>query len=132
MRREPYKAVPFETLLGETLVAVLGAEVDSEEVMFMTGTGRKFRMDHCQDCCETVQIVDVTGDIEDLIGPPLLLAEEAVNPGDAGEYGDTSTWTFYKLSTVKGDVTIRWKGESNGYYSEAVDFEEIGLPHEWR
>jgi hypothetical protein len=64
-----------------------------------------------------------------LIGTPILMAEEAEGetPNDYQfEYEpDSYTWTFYKLATVRGYVTLRWLGQSNGYYSESVDFERV-------
>lgn len=32
---------------------------------------------------------------------------------------------FYKFSTIKGSVTVRWCGTSNGYYSTRVKFKKI-------
>jgi hypothetical protein len=99
--------------------------VDEEEnIIYFYGT-KNFKMYHEQDCCEDVSVEDIVGDINDLIGNPILLAEEVTEEGEGEvEYG-TCTWTFYKLSTVKGSVTIRWYGESNGYYSESVYVKEI-------
>jgi len=110
----------FKELLGKTLIHVEQLE---DEMIFDCSDATKYRMYHEQDCCEDVTIEDITGDLQDLLGHPILLAEEVVEEADT-EYG-SETWTFYKLSTVKGSVTIRWYGESNGYYSESVDFERI-------
>ena len=51
-----------------------------------------------------------------------MVAEERTE--DAPSADESGTWTFYELRTVKASVTLRWGGYSNGYYSEAVDFEE--------
>lgn len=70
---------------------------------------------------------DTAGDLQGLIGSEILLAEEVDNydAGDPSEYSESYTWTFYKLSTIKESVTLRWLGESNGYYAEDVDFFRI-------
>ena len=121
----------FEELLGKTIKEIAGLEKGNDDVVFVLEDGIKYRMYHSQDCCESVSIEDIVGNVEDLIGSPILQAEEATsNENPTGikpeypEYQDNFTWTFYKLATVKGYVTIRWYGESNGYYSESVNFEK--------
>jgi len=94
-------------------------------------SGKEFRMYHDQDCdqCEIVSIEDINGDLDDLIGVPLLQAEEVTsheNPeGITKKDQDSFTWTFYKFATIKGYVTIRWYGASNGWYSESITIEQI-------
>lgn len=95
---------------------------DGSEMVFANATER-FVFFHSQDCCECVSIEDICGDLEDLVGEPLLLAEEVSGetPAEFNEADHESvTWTFYKFATRKGYVDVRWLGESNGYYSEGV------------
>lgn len=119
----------FTALFGETLEKV-EVNADKDEILFVT-RGGTFRMYHDQDCCESVTVEDICGDLSDLIGLPILLAEEAVSEKDPPGYTsentcrESFTWTFYKLATLKGAVTIRWLGESNGYYSESVEFKRV-------
>lgn len=110
-------------LLGQTLVSITGMDRGSEEVVFTTAEGKRYRMLHHQDCCESVQLEDVCGDVDDLIGSPITLAEERSMEGPS-RY-ESSTWTFYALSTRQGHVDLRWLGVSNGYYGEGVSFEEL-------
>ena len=120
----------IKELIGKTIVSIVGMEEGSEEITFTTLDGKQYKMYHEQDCCENVTIDDVCGDVMDLIGSPLLLAEERTseeNPPDFKDVGwqDSFTWTFYHFATINGYLDLRWYGESNGYYSESVDFEEI-------
>lgn len=126
--------IPFETLKGLTFVAIEVDEPDDDpqKIRFTADDGRVFEMYHDQDCCESVRIEEVIGDVNDLIGSPIVEAEEVSEGNETGpfertlgepddNYEDSWTWTFYKLRTAKGYVTIRWLGESNGWYGEGVD-----------
>lgn len=119
-------------LIGRTLTSCVQESDDC--IQFVCSDGTEARLWHNQDCCETVTIESITGDLQDLVGNPILVAEESSSnenpPGVTMEYQDSFTWTFYKFATIKGHVDIRWYGESNGYYSERVDFSMTEKPQE--
>jgi len=105
-------------IIGKTMVDI--NRKGDEQIIFTCSDGMKYRMYHSQDCCEYVVIEDIVGDLDDLLNTPIIVAEERTSEGS--ERDDHDTWTFYEFRTMKGSVTIRWHGSSNGYYSESVDF----------
>lgn len=112
----------LKQLIGKTLTRVEHNKL-LDEIEF-EAPGERWRMFYEPAC----YIEDIVGDLSDLVGAPIVMAECVTNqdapPGRRG-VDSTYTWTFYKLATVKGYVTIRWFGTSNGYYSEEASFERI-------
>ena len=103
-------------IVGKTFTRV---ESTDDEVNFWAEPKTlSFSLFHNQDCCEHVYLEDVVGDLADLENTPILVAEEASsrNLPPLHPYEESHTWTFYKFSTIKGSVTLRWYGRSNGYY----------------
>lgn len=136
-----WQDLKFETLVGKTLISCKNE--NDERIVFECDDGTTYALLHNQNCCENVTVESITGDLADLVGTPILLAEEASSDDDpedvkaakvaarakdpdAWHYdSESQTWTFYKLRTIRGSVDIRWHGSSNGYYSERVDFELV-------
>jgi hypothetical protein len=118
----------FGELLGKTLtdVRVVKDSDDNDRMVFVVDDGSEYALYHSQDCCESVGINEIVGDLAHLVGSPITMADESGEESQGDDY--SSTWTFYKLATIKGYVDIRWLGESNGYYSESVDFARIAGP----
>ena len=118
---ETYTYADFSSLVGETIDKIDVIEgAENDEIHFHCGE-KHFVLQHFQDCCESVTIESIAGDTNDLIGSPVVMAEESSSP-ESADGDDSHTWTFYKLATAKGYVDVRWHGSSNGYYSEAVSF----------
>ena len=118
----------LEDLIGKTLVRIeRNPAGTASELIFEAATGERYRMWYEQDCCANAYIEDIVGDLNDLLGTPILMAESVTdrNTPAAEESTDSYTWTFYKLATIKGYVTIRWYGSSNGYYCEEASFARI-------
>lgn len=113
-------------LIGKT-VTQLELSKESDALYFYCSDGSIYLMYHEQDCCESVSIDDITGDLSDLLQTPIIMANEVSNSNETSQ--GSETWTFYNLGTIKGYVTLRWYGESNGYYSESVDFKKIKEAH---
>lgn len=119
--------VPFNVLKGKTLIAVEKFCYYGDHLVFKTSDGDIYLMAHDQDCCEEVYIDDVCGDFEDLLNEEILVADELsgdVTDEERSIYGSCS-WTFFHLATLHGDVTIKWFGTSNGFYSESANLYKI-------
>lgn len=113
------KTTMMKEFMGRVITNIEG-DVGAEEVVFGFLQGRSLKMVHDRECCESVYLAEVIGDLDDLINTPIFLAEMRVEEG-VPEHDAESLWTFYAFRTHKGDVTLRWNGESNGYYSMSVD-----------
>ena len=118
--------VPFETLVGKTLTKVEYDKQDETIYFYEDDNKTVYALRHEQDCCESVSVEDICGDLSDLENTPILVAEMVTNdklPAPTKEQRDVEQmWTFYKLATIKGSVDIRWFGSSNGWYSVEVSF----------
>ena len=67
---------------------------NGQVVFIETACGRTFKMYHSQDCCESVYICDVVGDVSDLIDTPILIltTESSDQMKQAGRAAGATGW----------------------------------------
>jgi hypothetical protein len=112
----------IDKLVGATILAVEGCELESTDITFSTTKGDLrlyFDKDYWGRCNVHVSLEDMTGDPSDLIGGVVSVAEERSNKKEWD--GKETRWTFYTIRTTKGDLDLRWYGHSNGHYSTSVN-----------
>ena len=101
---------------------ITGIYYDEENFQILTDDG-VYAFYHEQDCCESVNLTQVDGISDKIIGSRIVIAEVVTDEKDT-EYGHI-TWSFYKIGTNKGMIDFRWQGESDGGYSETVNLVKI-------
>lgn len=122
-----YQPTIVEDLIGKVITDINGSEGDSC-ISFTTESGEVYEMYHAQECCESVTLEDVIGSWDDLIGHKIVDAYVSTNNDTRKKENwlcNSFLWTFYTITSDLGTVTLRWYGESNGYYSERVEFIRI-------
>ena len=113
-------------VLGARVVAVNAGSTD-DALLSLETTNGTLTFFHQQDCCEGVDLESPSVEevAADLVGGEIVACEarssDEENPPNGSTTDDSYTWTFYEIRTTKGDVTLRFLGQSNGYYSESVD-----------
>lgn len=124
----------FNKLVGQTITSI---KEQLDELHIETTTGR-YKLYHYQDCCETVGLHQTVGSIESVLNSPVTKTDESSSPlppedpqfkteREAEEYEpESETWSLFEIETENGGkVAFLWHGESNGYYSEGVSFEQL-------
>ncbi len=128
-----YKYLDASALRGKKIKNI--SQVGSDRIEIETDDGKRYVMLHNQDCCESVSIHDISGGtLQDLVGFTITAARENSEskewPADVSKedsYIESFTWTTYEFETLATvtPIRIRWLGQSNGYYGEGVQIEEI-------
>ena len=96
-------------------------------VLFTNNIDEHYAMYHEQDCCETVEVDGIYGDLVGIKGNNVVSCDRMTFSGPnhtekRGYYEESVTVSIYKIVYRGGEMTIKWYGESNGYYDESVGF----------
>jgi hypothetical protein len=125
------KVNTYTEFSGKTIQEIRGCKKHSDEVTIKFTDGSCLKFYHKQDCCETVLLEDFDATPEDLVNAKIISIEERISNSNENEIkplntlDQSYTWSFYVIKTSKFTMTMRWYGESNGWYSETVDIDYL-------
>ncbi len=111
----------FCELKGKTIASV---QHNDDEVVFTTTEDERYHLWHSQDCCESVQLDRISGDLSGIIGKPIVFADEQPGHGEPAGY-ESVTFSDFVVETETHSVTFHFIGSSNGYYNESVYFTKL-------
>lgn len=123
-----YDYCGFSSLAGKTITSIEG--LNSDHVTIKTECGKTYGMRHFQDCCESVSLKEVLGNVDSIIGKEVRYANE--DTSDCSGEWSSGTRTTFTIHTNGGSLILIWEGYSNGYYGEGVSFyEDDGSGSRW-
>lgn len=94
----------FCHIAGKTVDDIRDCKPESGSVTFRFDDGTYCTLGYHRGCCESPHVDDVAGNLDSLVGQVVVTAEE-----HSFDSSDGSLWTFHRISTGKGAVTIRWR-----------------------
>ncbi len=68
----------FTELKGKTLTSININDL-KDNIIFITSEKDRYMMLHERDCCKSVTIEDISGDLCDLLESPIAVVEEVIN-----------------------------------------------------
>lgn len=106
------------SILEGLVLNEIGIDDSINQIKFVDDKNNVYIMHHKQDCGENMFIEGIYGNPEDILGSPIIRAEEIINYNEIPLYEDCLdyTWKLYEIATNKSCISIRWYGELNGYY----------------
>lgn len=111
----------IKNIEGQVITDVRGDE-STNRIVFTLENGDEWVMEHCQNCCETVSIHEIYGDLQGMVGQTVDYASSVSEGINDEEDCRSGTVTRFSIMTSNGLVMVTWHGYSNGYYSEGVSF----------
>lgn len=93
--------------------------IDEGAVIFKNENETVF-FTHDQSCCECVRFESSDIPLEEMQGHKILSAKCRTVLRETEDGDNRDTWYIFDVEGV-GTATMRWTGQSNGWYSTAVD-----------
>lgn len=122
----------FASMIGATVVKVTGHEQGSDSMTFHADDGRRFTFYHSQDCCESVSIEDVCGDVEDLVGSPILLAEEVSSGAREARLDRLSSNHTFDSKDLVAEAEVQKLCEVHAHVFDTAELEkDLGESFTW-
>lgn len=90
-------------MIGKKFIVVTKCKRNSGIVTFSMQKGIAYNLEHIQQCCENADIIEVVGNLDDLVNTPIRSIETVIEGNN-----QTNQYMSYEFETDKGKVFFKW------------------------